>query len=139
MRTNFHEHYEGSEAGPPSERATGMLFAAVAMIVAVLWRNSPIVPWAAFGIATIFAAVSLVAPNFLKPINMLWFQFGRLLHRIINPLVMLAVFATVFVPVGAIMRPWWDPLRSRRNTKGSTYWIERDVSGGSDGSMTNQF
>ena len=139
MRDNFHEHYEGSEIKPPSERATGMLFAAVAAIVAVLWRNSSIVLWMAFGIAAILTAVSLTTPNFLRPINLLWFQFGRLLHRIMNPIVMLAVFATVFVPVGAIMRLWRDPLRSRRNTDASTYWIDRDVTGGSEGSMTNQF
>ena len=31
----------------------------------------------------------------------------------------------VFVPAGLIMRIWHDPLRSRRASPGSTYWIER--------------
>ena len=85
------------------------------------------------------AAVSLIAPVLLKPLNILWFQIGLLLHRVVNPIVMFAVFAVVFVPAGMIMRIWRDPLRSRRTTAASTYWIERRESGGTEGSMTNQF
>ena len=101
MRTNFHESYAGSEIKPPSERSTGLLFAAVAVIVAVLWRNSPTVLWVALGMAAMLAAVSLIAPTLLKPMNILWFQFGLLLHRVVNPIVMFAIFAVVFVPAGA--------------------------------------
>ena len=88
--------------------------------------------------AAILAAVSLIAPVSLKPINILWFQFGLLLHRVVNPVVMFAMFALVFVPAGMIMRIWRDPLRLRRRTTGaSTYWIERKESGDTEESMTN--
>ena len=137
---NFHESYAGSEIKPPSERSTGLLFAAVAAIVAVSWRNSPNVPWVALGIAAMLAAISLIAPVLLRPLNILWFRFGLLLHRVVNPIVMFAVFAAVFVPAGAMMRLWRDPLRLRRRTTGaSTYWIERRENGNAAGSMTNQF
>lgn len=136
-KTNFHESFAGSEINPPSERSTGLLFAAVAVIVAVLWRNSPTVLWGALGLAAMFAAISLIAPALLKPVNILWFRFGLLLHRVVNPMVMFAVFAAVFVPAGAIMRLFRDPLRSRRTAGASTYWITRGEGGG--GSMTNQF
>ena len=140
MSRNFHESYAASEIKPPSERSTGLVFAAVAVIFAVLWRNSPTAPWVALGMAVILAAVSLIAPVLLKPINILWFQVGLLLHRVVNPVVMFAVFAAVFVPAGAIMRLWHDPLRLRRGPTGaSTYWIERRESGDAEGSMTNQF
>ena len=140
MSSNFHESYIENEIKPPSERSTGLLFVAVAVIVAVLWRNSPTVPWVALVIGLGLAAVSLIAPVLLKPINILWFQFGFLLHRVVNPIVMFAVFATVFVPGGVIMRLWRDPLRLRRGTTGvSTYWIERRESVDTEGSMKNQF
>jgi len=87
--------------------------------------------------AAILAAVSVLAPTLLKPINIVWFQFGLLLHRVVNPIIMFAVFAAVFVPAGAIMRLFRDPLRSRRTAGASTYWIERGEGG--VGSMTNQF
>jgi predicted membrane metal-binding protein len=139
MRTNFHENYAGRENKPPSERSTGLLFAAVAVIVAVLWRNSPTVPWVALCLASILAVVSLIAPVLLKPINILWFRFGLLLHRIVNPIVMFVVWTAVFVPAGAIMRLWRDPLRSTRTTEASTYWIERMANEDIERSMTNQF
>ena len=138
MARNFHETYAADEIRPPSERSTGLVFAAVAMIVALLWRNSPTVPWLALGAATVLAAISLMAPSFLKPLTILWFKFGLLLHRIVNPVVMFAIFALVFVPAGMIMRIWRDPLRSRRMTTASSYWIDRE-DGGTARSMTNQF
>ena len=139
MRTDFHESYAGSEIKPPSERSTGLLFAAVAVLVAIFWRNGPTVMWVALGVAAMLAAVSMIAPVLLKPINILWFQLGLLLHRVVNPIVMFAVFAAVFVPAGAIMRIRRDPLRSRRSKGASTYWIERRGSRDTEGSMTNQF
>jgi hypothetical protein len=140
MRTNFHESYSGGEIKPPSERSTGLLFSVVALIVAGLWRHSPIVPFAALAAAVVLAAISLLAPGLIKPINILWFRFGLLLHRIVNPLVMLALFVMVFLPAGAIMRTYRDPLRLKRAKPGpSTYWIEREETGYTEGSMTNQF
>jgi hypothetical protein len=90
-------------------------------------------------VAGVLALFSLAAPKQLKPLNLLWFRFGLLLHRVINPLVMFAMFALVFVPGGLLMRLRHDPLRSKRAGKpGSTYWIDR-AAGAQPGSMTNQF
>ena len=139
MSKNFHESFAGDEVKPPSERATGLVFAAVAVIVAVVWRNSPSVLWSALAIAVMLAAVSLLAPALLKPLNRLWFRFGLLLHQVVNPIVMFAVFALVFVPAGAIMRLRRDPLRSRRMPAGSSYWIDRRNEDAAAASMTNQF
>jgi hypothetical protein len=84
-------------------------------------------------------AVSLFAPILLKPLNILWFQLGLLLHRVVNPVVLFAVFALVFVPAGMVMRIWRDPLRSRRTTAASSYWIDRSENKDTTGSMINQF
>jgi hypothetical protein len=140
MQSNFHEAYAGSEVKPPSERSTGLLFAGVALIFAGLWRHSPTAPWVALGVAMALFAVSLLAPALLRPLNLLWFRFGLLLHRIVSPVVMFAMFAVVFVPAGAIMRLRSDPLRLRRSTPGpSSYWVERAGSEDRQTSMTAQF
>ena len=139
MRTNFHESHSGSTIEPPSERSTGLVFAGVALIVAVLWRENPTVPWLALAVGTALVTISLLAPALLKPLNLLWFQFGLLAHQVVNPVVMLAIFAVAFVPTGLIMRFWRDPLRSRRATGTSTYWIERREGRDTEGSMKNQF
>jgi len=139
MSNNFHESFAADEVKPPSERHTGLVFAAVALTIAVLWRHSPTVPWAALGIGAALASLALLAPALLKPLNMLWFRFGLLLHRIVNPIVMFILFALVFVPAGAVMRLWYDPLKLRRAVDASSYWIEREADGHRTGSMTKQF
>ena len=138
MRTNFHESYAGDEIKPPSERSTGLVFAAVAVIVAVIWRNSLFVLWVALGMASLLAAISLIAPALLRPLNILWFRFGLVLQRVVNPAVMFVVFAAVFVPAGTLMRLWYDPLRSRHTT-GGTYWIKHNGNTDPKESMMNQF
>jgi hypothetical protein len=139
MAGNFHESFAPDAVKPPSERSTGLVFSAAALVVALLWRNEPAVPLWALGLAAALALVSLIAPRLLKPLNILWFKFGLLLHRIVNPLVMLALFALVFVPAGALMRLRRDPLRLRRQPEASTYWIGRETGGEAAASMTNQF
>jgi hypothetical protein len=138
MPHSFHESYAAGEVKPPSDRSVGLVFAGVALVVAVLWRNDLSVVVAALVCAGVLAALSFAAPALLRPLNIVWFKFGLVLHRIVNPLVMLALFAVVFVPAGALMRLWHDPLRQRR-TKVASYWIDRTARGGPPGSMTNQF
>jgi hypothetical protein len=95
--------------------------------------------WVALASAAILASLSVIAPSIIKPLNIIWFRFGLILHRIVNPIVMFAIFAVVFVPAGAIMRLWRDPLRSKRIEGRSTYWIERKKNEDSQESMLNQF
>jgi hypothetical protein len=135
----LHESYGHGDIKPPSERSTGLVFAVVAAIAAAWWRNTPSMGMAALGVAVGLTTLSLVAPRVLKPLNTLWFRIGLLLHRVVNPLVMFAMFALVFVPAGLLMRLWYDPLRTRRAAPDTNYWIERTPGGQQAGSMTNQF
>ena len=138
MPHSFHESYAAGEVKPPSDRSVGLVFTGVALVVALLWRNNLTVVLAALVCAGVLAALSFAAPALLRPLNLVWFKFGLLLHRIVNPVVMFALFAVVFVPAGALMRLWHDPLR-RRRTKVASYWIDRTAREGPPGSMTNQF
>lgn len=139
MSKDFHESFPEKQPGPPSERSTGLVFAAVATIIALIWRGSPGMFWAASSAAVVLATVSVLSPVILKPLNMVWFQIGLLLHRVMGPLVLLLIFALVFVPAGFLMRIWYDPLRSKRAKQDKTYWIARSVDDPSARSMKNQF
>jgi len=139
LAKNFHESYKRDNIRAPSDRGTGLVFASLAAIVALFWRQSQTVLWLALGISVSLATVSLTVPRVLGPLNQVWFKLGLLLHRIVNPIVMLAIFVLIFVPAGFVMRIWRDPLRSRRNADGFTYWIKRGGRSSDSGSMTNQF
>jgi hypothetical protein len=138
MAKNFHEQF-ASDAGPlPSERSTGLVFTAVALIVAYLWRASPAVLTIALLAAAGLLSVSLLAPSLLRPLNVAWFKLAVLLHKIVSPVIMLAMFSLVFVPFGFIMQRLRDPLRRRRGDSAASYWIERDRNGPVN-DMANQF
>ena len=140
MSRNFHESFAAGEVPMPSERSTGLVFAAVALIIAVLWRKSAMVLAPALAISGVLAAVSLAAPTLLRPLNIVWFRFGLLLHKIMSPVVMFLMFAVAIVPFGLLMQLRRDPLRRKRQPDGTSYWIDAEV-GESQAkpSMKNQF
>ena len=139
MATNFHEQFSPGATPVPSERSTGFVFAIVSVVVAYLWRANASVLVLSVSAALTLVALSVMAPHVLRPLNLLWFRIGIVLHRIVNPMVMLLLFVVIIVPAGLIMRIWHDPLRVRRAAPHSTYWIERQSGSEHRSSMANQF
>ena len=136
MALNFHEKFDRPETALPSDRSTGLVFAAVALIVAYMTRDFAIVPVVSLAIASAFVGLSLIAPSVLRPLNVAWMRFAGLLAVVVNPVVMLLLFAVAIVPAGFLMQLVRDPLRRRRGA-GSTYWIPVEPNAAS--SMKNQF
>lgn len=139
MASNFHEDYAEGHVEMPSDRSTGLVFAGLAALVAILHRHDATWVLAAGGVAVALLAASLVMPRLLHPLNVAWFLLGRQLHKIMSPLVMGLVFGIAFVPMGLIMRLRHDPLHLRRDPAAATYWIARDPEEASRSSMVNQF
>lgn len=122
MSGQFHEQFERPELPLPSDRSTGLVFAAVALIVAYVWRANPTALTVAGALAAALAVVSFAQPSVLRPLNILWMRLAALLGRIVNPIVMLVLFAIAIVPAGLIMQLVRDPLR-RRKGDGNSHWI----------------
>ncbi|MEE9586920.1 MAG: hypothetical protein V3V97_02720 [Hyphomicrobiaceae bacterium] len=139
MKQNFHEHFLHEEVPPPSERATGLVFVAVALIVGVVFRNQPAVWGTALAVAAILAVVSFVAPAILTPLNLVWFRFSLLLNKVVSPVVMFALFSLVMVPFGLVMQLVRDPLIKSPAKGTPSYWKVREQEPEQQGSMTNQF
>lgn len=131
------EKVEGS-----SDRAFGIVFAVVFAIIG-LWPllGDPDPPrWWSLGIGAVFLLLAFVRPRILAPLNRLWLRFGLLLHRIVNPIVLGAMFYVVITPVGVIRRVISrDPLALRLDDTRSSYWVERETPGPSPESMKQQF
>lgn len=139
MRSNFHEDFGREEIPPPPERSTGFVFAAVAVIVAAFTYDRPIVLTACLVIASALVLVSWLRPTLLRPLNLVWFRFSMLLHRVVNPIVMMLMYVVAIVPTGLLMQIWRDPLRSKRAGGGTSYWVEREPQNTASSSMENQF
>ena len=92
------------------------------------------------GLAGVTAAMTMVRPRWLTPLNRAWTRFGELLDRVVCPLVLGIIFYGVFTPVGLVMRMAGRDIMKRRFEPGTpTYWVERDPPGPVDDSFPEQF
>ena len=138
----YHEdfgHGEAVRAGSP--RAFGIVFAVVFALIGgwPLIDGLGVRAWALW-ISGGFLAAALIRPAILAPLNLLWFKFGMLLHKIVNPIVMGLLFFVTVTPIALIMRlAGKDPLRQKFDQAAPTYWIDRAPNELTAESMKNQF
>jgi hypothetical protein len=110
-----------------SSRSFGLLLAAVFLVVAALsyWSRGHAYPYWGTS-AAILLAIALAMPRVLAPLKRLWLKLGKLLHLVVSPVILSAVYMLVFIPVGAIIRLFGKDLLSLKRDRVSTsYWIER--------------
>ena len=141
MATILEPSIERGPAPESSDRSFGLVFAAVFAIIAcwpLLHWESP--RWWAVAIAAAFAVVALVRAHLLRPLNRVWLALGRLLHKIVSPLVMGVIFFAAVTPTGWIMRlRGKDLLSLKRRPDQKSYWIRRQPTGSETETMKNQF
>jgi hypothetical protein len=128
--------------GPESsDRSFGFVFAAMFVLIGcwpLLHWDAP--RWWALGLAAAFVLVALVRPATLRPLNRGWLALGRLLHRVVSPLVMGVIFFVCVTPTGWIMRLLGkDVLALKRRREVSSYWIARAPAASDTTTMKNQF
>jgi hypothetical protein len=124
-----------------SERNFGIVFAVVFAIVglAPLYRSG-VVRWWAIALGMGFLICAYMAPWLLRPLNRLWFKFGLLLHHIVNPIVMGALYFGAVVPMGLLLRALGkDLLHLKFDKAAASYWVSRDPPAPRPGGMTKQF
>ena len=124
-----------------SDRSFGLVMAGACAVIGLLpLLHSKAPHWWLFGVAVALIAVAFIRPYTLHPINRAWLAIGRLLHRIMSPLVMGAVFFVCVTPIAWVMRlQGKDLLSLSRRPDLSSYWIPRDPSPPASESMRQQF
>jgi hypothetical protein len=141
MATALEPSLAREPAPESSDRSFGLVFAAVFSLIGclpLLRLQSP--RWWAFGVAVAFALLALLWPAVLNPLNRAWLALGRLLHRVVSPLVMSAVFFLCVTPVAWIMRlRGKDVLSLKRRPDLPSYWIAREPSPPPPETMKRQF
>ena len=144
MASSTHEQFDKrDDVKAPSERSFGITFAVVFALLAAFsyWhRGAGTTFTVTISVSIIFAAVTLMAPRILRPLNLIWLKFGLLLHKIVNPLIMGILFFGIFTPMGVVMRIFGvDFLRTKRKPAAASYWIAKSDEAIPDSSMKNQF
>jgi hypothetical protein len=109
-------------------RPLGLLLATIAALIGLAPLRHALAPapgWLALAAALLLVAV--LRPALLGPLAAAWAFLGYLMSRIVDPLVMGAIFWLLFVPVAVGMRVFGrDALRLRRDRAAASYWIPRD-------------
>ena len=97
MTASMSEEFSSAKAG--SNRSFGVVFVVAFALIGLfpLVREEAVRTWALL-VSGAFLVPTLVYPQVLAPLNKLWFRFGMLLGRIINPVVMFIMYALVMVP-----------------------------------------
>src|SRR5689334_6506356 len=88
-----------------SDRSFGFVFAGVFALIGCLPLLHFAQPrWWALGLAVAFALIAFVGPQILHPLNQAWLALGRLLHRVVSPIIMGVIFFVCVTPIAWIMR-----------------------------------
>jgi hypothetical protein len=90
-------------------RDTGLAIVLVLLLVMLRWQRSELlVP------ALIIQLVSMVAPQVLRPVAIVWFGFAHLLGAVVSRVLLAVVFGLVVTPIGLLRRVLGnDSLRLR--------------------------
>jgi hypothetical protein len=123
----------------PSDRNFGLVFSAAILIFALLpiRHGDPIRIWCLVLGGTVLL-VALIRPSLLNRLNLAWNWTGRMLGKVVNPVVAALLFYLIFTPWAIILR-WMgrDLLGISLDSNAATYWIQCSASNSS--SMKNQF
>ena len=124
-----------------SDKSFGLVFGVVFAVIGLrpLLNVQPIRFWALV-VSVLLVLLSYALPQILAPFNRLWFLFGRLLHKIVNPIVMGLIFYTTVTPIGLILRLLGKrPIPVKFDPDIESYWIKREPPGPTPESMSQQF
>jgi hypothetical protein len=138
MTTETQSH---TEIKVGSARSFAVVFCIVFALIglAPLFSAGSIRAWA-LGVSGVFLFLAFFYTSVLQPLNIWWFRFGMLLSRIVNPLVMLLIYAVAIVPFGIAARIFGkDLLRLKTDPHAKSYWIDREPPGPTPESIEQQF
>lgn len=138
------EHQEHHEIESSSDRSFGLTIGGILLLIEAyrLWSSGAL---DTLGIVLLVIALpllvfGLVYPKVLAPLNKAWTKLGLIMFKVVNPIIMFAVYVLTIVPIGLIMKMVGkDPLHVKLDKSAKSYWVERNPSGPSPDSMKNQF
>jgi len=124
-----HEDYSRVRAhSVSSDRSFGFVIAAALVVIGAypLLHGHPVRIWY-LAAAGCFLAAALLYSRVLRPLNIVWFQLGRLLQKMTNPIVLGLILYGFLTPMALAMRLFGrDALALRFDPEASSYWIKRE-------------
>ncbi len=112
----------------PSDRSFGLVLAVVfaAIVAQGIRAGHGLKVWAA-AVAAVALTAALVRPGVLRPLNRGWMALGRLLGRVVNPVVLAVVFYGMVTPLALLGRlRGRDAMGRRFPSVLQSHWLKRE-------------
>jgi len=80
-----------------------------------------------FSIINAFLLLSILFKDkLLTGLMRKWMQFGIILSKIMNPIIMLAIYIIAVVPIGIAMKIFMVDILKLKRSKKDSYWVDRE-------------
>lgn len=126
----------------PSNKRFGLLFVAIFFLVAIYYwiDESLLSTYFSLGLSALLLIVTVCKPNLLRSLNYAWYQFGQLIGKLVQPLILGIIYYGILSPVALIVRiNGRDLLKLRKDNVLKTYWVKRVNGSPASDSFKNQF
>lgn len=104
----------------PSNRNFGVTIGIIMLIICFFFYSNVL-----FALSLLILSLGVINSSLLKIPNLLWFKFGLILAKIINPIMLGLIYLLLFLPTAIVLRLFKKDLLylKARNNK-NTYWVE---------------
>ena len=120
-----------------SNKSFGIVFFIVFLLIAVwpLIDGQSLRVWSLI-ISLIFLVLGLLNSKLLNPLNLAWVKFGKILGKVVAPIVMGVIYFIIITPIGLFLRLIGKDILQTKFSKNNSYWIKREKN---IGPMKRQF
>ena len=120
-----------------SNKNFGIVFFIVFILIAVwpLIDGQSLRVWSLI-VSLIFLVLGLLNSKLLNPLNLAWVKFGKILGKVVAPIVLGVVYFIIITPIGLFLRLTGKDLLQTKFSKNNSYWIKREKN---IGPMKKQF
>ena len=120
-----------------SNKNFGIVFFIVFLLIAVwpLIDGQSLRVWSLI-VSLIFLVLGLLNSKLLNPLNLAWVKFGKILGKVVAPIVMGVIYFIIITPIGLFLRLIGKDLLQTKFSKNNSYWIKREKN---IGPMKRQF
>ena len=120
-----------------SNKNFGIVFFIVFLLITVwpLIDGQSLRVWSLI-VSLIFLVLGLLNSKLLNPLNLAWVKFGKILGKVVAPIVMGVIYFIIITPIGLFLRLIGKDLLQTKFSKNNSYWIKREKN---IGPMKRQF
>ncbi len=111
------------------DRQFGVVFGVVFFLIGIILFNLGNTGYlVSLCLSFIFFLSAIAAPNILHYPNLIWLRFGKILQRLISPLIMVMIYFLFLTPYGLIIKllGYRGQMKMKQHDEPS-YWVGRSA------------